>query len=136
MERQGAVVWCGTGGVLVMKYILFVFIGFAMFILPYTGDAAIIGAKAETHRSDYMSMQVNRNIPSGAKKYAGHYYFVYANICNTWEAAEKYCESIGGHLAVINDYEENKMVYDIMKEFGYKSAYFGLSDAGHQDDWR
>lgn len=78
----------------------------------------------------------NKNIPSDAKEYAGHHYYVYANVCNTWDEAEKYCESLGGHLAVINDANENQMLYDMMKEYGYSSAYFGLTDLTPSGNWR
>lgn len=80
--------------------------------------------------------QASANIPNGAVEYNGHYYYVYSNTCRTWEQAKRYCESLGGHLAIIDDSEENKHVYQIMIRLGYGSAYFGLSDAEREGDWR
>ena len=79
---------------------------------------------------------ISANIPNGAIEYNGHYYYVYSNTCSTWEQAKNYCESLGGHLAIIDDSEENTHVYQIMGRLGYSSAYFGISDAGHEGDWR
>ncbi len=57
--------------------------------------------------------QASANIPNGAVEYNGHYYYVYSNTCKTWEQAKRYCESLGGHLAIIDDSEENTHVYQI-----------------------
>lgn len=45
------------------------------------------------------------NIPSDAFVYNGHKYYIYSNVADTWEEAETYCESFGGHLAVITNEE-------------------------------
>ncbi len=76
----------------------------------------------------------NHSIPKDAVKYKGHYFYVFDN-CNTWEEAEKYCESLDGHLAIIKNAKANAKIYQIMIDFGYKSAYFGLTDAGHEGTW-
>ena len=80
--------------------------------------------------------QASADIPNGAVEYKGHYYYVYSNKCSTWEQAKRYCESLGGHLAIIDDSEENTHVYQIMRQLGHGSAYFGLSDAEREGDWR
>lgn len=56
-----------------------------------------------------------------------HTYKIFNN-CNTWEQAEEYCESLGGHLATISSQEENDYLYQLMLSSGLKSVYFGLSD--------
>ena len=76
----------------------------------------------------------NSKIPQNAIEYKGHHYYIFNN-CNTWEQAKKYCESLGGHLAIIRNAEDNMRLYNMMLEFGYKSAYFGLTDAGHEGKW-
>lgn len=58
-----------------------------------------------------------------------------AEIC-TWEKAEEYCESLGGHLAVISSLKENDYLYEFMCEKGYDSAYFGYSDAEKEGVWK
>ena len=75
------------------------------------------------------------DIPSDAFEYNGHSYYVFSDICETWEDAEKYCESLGGYLAVINNDDENTAVYDIMKQQGYESAYFGYTDVEEDGNW-
>ena len=75
-------------------------------------------------------------IPPDAIEFEGHSYYVYTDKADTWEQAEEYCKSLGGHLASINSDRENQMVYDIMRAFGQSNAYFGLTDAGHEGDWR
>lgn len=76
----------------------------------------------------------NYSIMAGAKTYNGHSYYVFKG-CNTWEDAREYCESLGGYLAVISDEAENIAVYNIMKEFGYSSAYFGYSCSDGEWKW-
>ena len=65
----------------------------------------------------------------------GHSYAVFDN-CQSWEGAKAYCEAKGGYLAVIDSVEENEALYNFMKENGYTSAYFGLSDKAEEGTWR
>ena len=58
--------------------------------------------------------------------YEIHTYQVFDGVASTWEEAESYCRSLGGHLATIGGYEENMHVYNLMKDAGYNSAYIGL----------
>ena len=77
-----------------------------------------------------------RNIPSDAFEYNGHYYKIYSDVCDTWEEAEEYCESLGGHLAVISSQEENDAIFSYLISSGYKNAYFGYSDSQEEGNWR
>ena len=75
-------------------------------------------------------------IPSDAFVYDGHKYYVYSNVADTWEAAEAYCESLGGHLAVINDSEENNAIVSyLFSRNEDKTYYIGFSDAEHEGNW-
>lgn len=68
---------------------------------------------------------------------AVHKYEVFSRSdINSWEEAEAYCESLGGHLATISSQKENDYVYSIVKESGYSSAYFGLTDREIEGEWR
>lgn len=78
----------------------------------------------------------NAEIPDDAIEYNGHYYYFYSNICDTWEKAEEYCRLKGGYLSIIDDDEENNALYDAMKDLGYESAYFGLSDTEKEGKWK
>ncbi len=74
------------------------------------------------------------SIPSGAFTYNGHSYMLYYGL-SSWEQAKSYCESRGGHLAVITSAGENTALFNYMKRAGYDSAYFGLSDASKEGTW-
>lgn len=65
-----------------------------------------------------------------------HYYEVIENGIYSWEGAEQYCESLGGHLATITTQEENDHIYRLLTEGGYSSAYFGLTDSVEEGTWR
>ncbi len=75
-------------------------------------------------------------IPAGPEALATHHYYVFDGVASSWEEAEAYCESLGGHLAVIGSQYENDLVYSIVQSAGYKSAYFGLTDSGSEGSWR
>lgn len=75
-------------------------------------------------------------LPDDAVEYNGHYYYLYSDICDTWEEAKTYCESVGGYLAIIDDDAENTFLYDLMKQAGHKNAYFGLSDCETEGVWK
>ena len=74
------------------------------------------------------------SIPQGAQEYNGHYYYVFTNVTDNWVEAENYCESLGGHLAVITSDAENRFVYDLMKKSTQSGAYFGLIK--RNDGWQ
>ncbi|MBR1647905.1 MAG: hypothetical protein IJ685_14205, partial [Selenomonadaceae bacterium] len=74
------------------------------------------------------------SIPSGAFTYNGHSYYIFYGL-SSWEQAKAYCESRGGHLAVITSSGENSALFNYMKRAGYDSAYFGLSDASKEGTW-
>lgn len=60
--------------------------------------------------------------------YGGHSYQVIKNTFSTFDAAEKYCEEKGGHLAVIEDKEEDIMVYNYLRNCGQNSAFLGIHE--------
>lgn len=69
------------------------------------------------------------SIPDDAFEFDGRYYYLYNGTVSTYEAAEEYCESLGGHLATITSQDENDALYAYIKSKGVDTAYFGLSDA-------
>jgi hypothetical protein len=85
------------------------------------------GATAENYcLADYSGSNENTGI---------NYYEVFSNAATSWEDAEQYCESLGGHLATISSQEENEYVYQLMLDAGYKSAYFGMTDKDVEGTW-
>ena len=76
------------------------------------------------------------DIPSDAVTFRGHSYYIFDNHCLTWEEAEKYCESRGGYLAVINDKDEDDYLFNYMLSTGRSEVYFGLSDIEKENEWK
>lgn len=68
--------------------------------------------------------------PDGTK----HRYRIYKGV-HTWVEAKAFCEALGGHLATLTTAEENEFVYRFMRDCGYLTAYFGLSDEARKGDW-
>lgn len=62
-------------------------------------------------------------------------YEVFNNGISSWDVAEEYCESLGGHLATLTSQEENDYVYQIVRNAGYTNAYFGLTDKDVEGTW-
>lgn len=68
--------------------------------------------------------------PDGTK----HRYQIFKGV-RTWKEAKVFCEVLGGHLATPTTDEENQFVYRFMRDSGYLTAYFGLSDEKRVGDW-
>ena len=66
--------------------------------------------------------------------YGGHTYYIFSSSeIDTFSDAEKYCENLGGHLAIITDDAENTALYNyVFLKRELKSAYFGLTNAGYE----
>ena len=64
----------------------------------------------------------------------GHRYRVF-NEALTWTEAQAYCEGLGGHLATLTSTEENDYVYQLVRNAGYTSAYFGFTDCDVEGTW-
>lgn len=76
----------------------------------------------------------NSDIPESAVEFNGHSYkLLYLNM--EWEEAEKYCESIGGHLATITSFEENEFIFSYIISLQCESAFFGASDKNNEGIW-
>ncbi len=81
------------------------------------------------------------DVPDNAVEFNGHYYYIYdfaglsPDESDTWENALGYCEGVNGYLATITSQEENDFLFSYMKQEGYSSAYFGLSDATNEGTW-
>lgn len=104
----------------------------------YTYPMLNVGAAAKTVSANMVNGHYGQsNIPSGAVKCNGHYYYVYElDTLTTWEEAKQYCESQGGYLATITSQEENEFVYSYLRSnFDYESAYFGFTDRNEEGTW-
>lgn len=54
---------------------------------------------------------------------------------NTYYAVEEYCRNLGGHLAVIDDYDENDFLFTTLQNSFSKTAFFGYSDQDSESVW-
>lgn len=112
-----------------MKKALFVFTLIAALVI---GGFTPASAKAKK----------NKNIPDGALSYNGHYYYYFEGSL-TWEEAEAECEKLGGYLVVFANENEEKAVWDYIKDKG-TPAWIGVYNAGSidrvfntvDDDWK
>ena len=84
--------------------------------------------------SELSNSTVILDIPSNALSWNGHYYACFSN-CSSWEEAESYCESRGGHLATITSTDENNTIFSYLLSCGYESGYFGYTDNVDEGTW-
>ena len=83
-------------------------------VTPYTGE----------------SISVN------AYQYNGHYYALIPIGLN-WENAERYCESIGGHLVTVGSEAENHFIAQLRKIYSPSNdIWLGGSDAEQEGVWK
>ncbi len=75
------------------------------------------------------------NIPIGSMAYNGHYYALLDG-AETYDDAVEMCEKLGGYMCVINDGDENTVLYDYMHKREHDSAYFGYSDQDLEGKWK
>ena len=71
--------------------------------------------------------------------YGGHTYAA-GNIYDTsglysYDKVEEYCESLGGHLAVINNAGEDAFLYSNFCTPGISTAFFGYTDQDSEGHW-
>lgn len=78
---------------------------------------------------------------NGMTTYNGHtYYIVTSDELGTtaeerWENAKIHCANLGGHLAIIDDANENAALFSYIQSLGINNAYFGISDAASEGTW-
>ena len=77
---------------------------------------------------------IKKLVPQDAFEWNGHHYYCYSDI-STWEEAEEFCESLGGHLATMTSPEENEALYNYITTMGYMDAYFGFTDSVTEGEW-
>lgn len=71
-------------------------------------------------------------------QFGGHSYALFnvnKKVASSWDAAKKYCEKQGGYLSIINTAEENKALFDYVREKGDGYAFFGYSDELSEGAW-
>ena len=98
----------------------------------YVGYFTPFNGSATTLTADWASPN---DYPENRIVYNGHLYEVY-EYHMTWEDAQAFCESRGGHLVTITSTVEQSAVESILSQ-GRNVIYFiGLSDATQEGNWR
>ena len=106
-------------------------------MLPF---AAFAETDLSTNATDTATTE--KSIPDDAIQFNGSHYKFYgiqdvtSNSTATWEVASQFCQSKGGHLAVICSQEENDFLFQQMKSLGYNNALFGFSDKEVEGTWK
>ncbi|MCQ2496961.1 MAG: hypothetical protein MJ131_10285 [Lachnospiraceae bacterium] len=77
---------------------------------------------------------IPKNLPQEAMPYNGHYYCRY-DIDTDWDEAEAYCESLGGHLAVITSEGENNHCLALLQGRFYDAYWLGASISNSGWEW-
>ena len=78
------------------------------------------------------------DMPDAIYVYNGHSYAFYdANDYDltTYSAVSNFCHKQGGHLAVINNEEENSYLYNLMTSLYDHTVFFGYSDENQEGVW-
>lgn len=75
-------------------------------------------------------------IPSDAKEFNGHKYYIYENSM-TWQEAKEYCENLGGYLVTITSKEEQEFIQNYIAEKNYSNKRFwiGTTDSAKEGTW-
>lgn len=75
-------------------------------------------------------------IPSDAMIFKGHSYYLYDNDCKNWDDVLGFCKSKGGYPTVINDSEENEVLFEYMRSMRCKATLIGYTDRDTEGIWR
>lgn len=134
------------GGLLISLLFCMLQIGYTRWFTPVPpslGDSPVVDApdvpyEDEPEEEAVMTFEDRLPVPPHAYSYNGHSYAIY-NIeiehLSTWSSAEQFCESLGGHLAVIDSQGENDAIYDMVLDSGLHLAFFGYTDEADEGNW-
>ncbi|XP_068189210.1 CD209 antigen-like protein 2 [Antennarius striatus] len=53
-----------------------------------------------------------------------------------WPESKSYCESLGGHLAIIHTAEEQTFLWDLLPRGHWNAFWFGVTDEHTEDHWK
>lgn len=99
-------------------------------ILESTTDSSELATNSEVDAEATETVEreavpiINTNIPENAIVFNDHYYYG-CSYGISWEEAESYCSSLGGHLISINSVEEQELALEIAKSVGKDNIWTG-----------
>lgn len=77
-------------------------------------------------------------VPDEYYEHNGHTYAFYdahRYDFSSYQEIVDFCEDQGGHLAVINDRNENTYLFELLRNHYDKTAFFGYSDEDYEGSW-
>ncbi len=80
--------------------------------------------RVDPNKAPKQTTSGRKPIPDDAVEFKGHHYKLFTDGAS-WEKAAFRCRTLGGHLVVISDSEENDFVYELMR--GQMVAWIGAS---------
>ncbi|KAJ0055304.1 hypothetical protein NL108_014212 [Boleophthalmus pectinirostris] len=73
--------------------------------------------------------------PANWLPFSGSCYFI-SSQTRTWSDSQSYCNSQGGHLAIILSAEEQTFLWDLLPRGYWNSFWFGITDSHIEDQWK
>ena len=71
-------------------------------------------------------VQLDQNCPCNWKKFDGRCYYVGEKALSSWHAARNECRALGGDLAVPKSTENNRHIYEALKQRKVNRAWIGV----------
>ncbi|KAG7215543.1 hypothetical protein INR49_014710 [Caranx melampygus] len=62
--------------------------------------------------------------------------YLISRVTRDWSGAQAYCQSRGGHLAIIHTAEEQTFLWDLLPRGHWNSYWFGITDGETEDVWK
>lgn len=84
------------------------------------------------------NMKKAQEYSENAVAYDDHAYAIFDYMeegLGNFDDCEKFCERMGGHLAVINSQAENDFLFKYISDSGLALAFFGYTDQDKEGDW-
>ena len=90
----------------------------------------------ENERKRISDLTTKRSVSyaRGVQVFNGHHYKIYVTKVS-WSGAQQRCKDRGGHLAIINDEEENKFLAGMVQSSSKEGAFVGATDEVNEGKW-
>ncbi|MCK5849914.1 MAG: hypothetical protein KAH23_03285 [Kiritimatiellae bacterium] len=103
--------------------------------VPAMAGAVLYAGKIMKHLPLLRSLPTRlKNPPESAVAFQGHHYLVFP-LEMSWNDAEDFCASRGGHLVTITSKEENDFVLKITRKAGWGSFLVGYRMVARKPQW-
>ena len=103
-----------------------------------TSTTAVTIQKEDTD-DPYKDVVLPQSVPDQYYFYGDHTYAFYDASrygFTTYGQVADFCRTQGGHLAVINDADENTYLFNLLRDVSNITAFFGYSDEDNEGEWQ